>query len=194
MQHIPYVDGKPLIGTAHYASINTHFGIQQSRRDDLESIAYLLIYFLKGSLPWIGLKADNPHTKNSMVRDAKVSTPIDSLCKGLPAEFSAFLSEVRRLEFSQEPPYSLYRDLFRQLFMKERYVHDMQFDWINRPAPFAQSLSLSDLASRPLAMLAGENDPAASNLPRMKQPRKDVAHPGRLGAPAMKTSQRAFKH
>lgn len=129
MAHIPYRENKNLTGTARYASINTHLGIEQSRRDDLESLGYVLMYFNLGTLPWQGLKAANKRQKYERISEKKLSTPIEDLCKGFPAEFASYLSYCRQLDFTQRPDYCYLRKVFRQLFGRQGYTYDYVFDW-----------------------------------------------------------------
>lgn len=80
-QHIFYRKDKNLTGTARYASMNAHLGIEQARRDDMESIGYVLMYFNRGSLPWQGLKAATKKQKYERISEKKMSSPIEVLCK-----------------------------------------------------------------------------------------------------------------
>lgn len=128
-QHIMYRENKNLTGTARYASINAHLGVEQSRRDDLESIGYVLLYFLRGSLPWQGLKAATKNQKYEKIRDKKVATPAEHLCKNFPPEFVKYLNYVRSLRFTDKPDYAYLRDLFRDLFNRQCYTFDYVFDW-----------------------------------------------------------------
>lgn len=84
--HIPYKDGKSLTGTARYASINTHLGIEQARRDDVEAFILVLIYFLRGELPWQGLKAKNVKEKYQKIKEKKINTKLEDLCEGMPSK------------------------------------------------------------------------------------------------------------
>lgn len=127
--HIPYRENKNLTGTARYASINTHLGIEQSRRDDLESLGYVLMYFNLGTLPWQGLKAANKRQKYERISEKKLSTPIEVLCKDFPVEFPTYLTYCRRLDFIQRPDYSYLRKLFRTLFHSQGFTYDYVFDW-----------------------------------------------------------------
>lgn len=85
--HIPYKTGKSLTGTARYASLNTHVGIEQSRRDDMEGLVYVLLYFLKGSLPWQGMVGNNRNDKYKRIMELKMSISAENLCKGCPSMF-----------------------------------------------------------------------------------------------------------
>lgn len=83
-QHISFITNKKLTGTARYASINALSGYEQSRRDDLESIGYILIYLLKGSLPWQGLKVHADEDRYQKILEKKKKISIEKLCDGLP--------------------------------------------------------------------------------------------------------------
>ncbi|KAE9600326.1 hypothetical protein Lal_00045751 [Lupinus albus] len=128
-RHIPYRENKNLTGTARYASCNTHLGIEQSRRDDLESLGYVLLYFLRGSLPWQGLKAATKKQKYDKICEKKVSTPIEVLCKSHPVEFTSYFHYCHSLTFDQRPDYGFLKRLFRELFTREGYEFDYVFDW-----------------------------------------------------------------
>ena len=130
-QHIPYREGRSLTGTARYVSINTHLGIEQSRRDDLESIGYVLVYFLKGVLPWQGLKTGNRYTR---IMEKKLQIPTEILCYGLPEELIFYLNYCKSLRFEDRPDYDYLRGLFIKLLGTCNVIYGLtkemlKFDW-----------------------------------------------------------------
>lgn len=127
--HIPYRENKNLTGTARYASINTHLGVEQSRRDDMESLGYVMLYFCRGSLPWQGLKAATKKQKYDRIMEKKMTTPTEVLCRGFPNEFAIYLNYTRSLRFDDKPDYSYLRKIFRDLFVRESFQYDYVFDW-----------------------------------------------------------------
>ncbi|KAK0421164.1 hypothetical protein QR680_015090 [Steinernema hermaphroditum] len=127
--HIAYRDGKNLTGTARYASINAHLGIEQSRRDDLETLGYVMMYLNRGQLPWQGLKAATKKQKYEKISEKKMSTPTEILCKGYPAEFSMYMNYCRGLRFDEDPDYAYLRQLFSILFRTLNHQYDSTFDW-----------------------------------------------------------------
>lgn len=144
-QHMPYREGKNLTGTPRYASINNHLGVEQSRRDDMESIGYVLVYFARGSLPWQGLKANTKKQKYQKIMDKKMSVSISSLCKGLPDELRKYLDYCRSLRFEDKPNYPYLRALFKDAIDSGKYGDPMKgFDWMNMSRSGASSASRQD--------------------------------------------------
>jgi serine/threonine protein kinase len=111
--HIPYREGKKLTGTIRYASIHTHLGAEQSRRDDLESLGYVLVYLLRRKLPWMNAGGANKQEQHERITSIKTKTPTEQLCAGLPSSFLHFFRHVRLLKFDQTPDYALLRSYFR---------------------------------------------------------------------------------
>ena len=121
--HIRYRDKKSLTGTARYASINTHLGIEQSRRDDLESLGYVLMYFLRSKLPWQGLKAASKQMKYRRIRNTKMRTSLEELGLTFPQEILMYISYCRTLKFEEQPDYEYLKRLFRRMAAREG-VHE----------------------------------------------------------------------
>lgn len=128
-RHITYIEGKNLTGTARYASINTHLGIEQSRRDDLESLGFVLMYFLRGSLPWQGLKANTKKQKYQRILERKQQTFPEQLCRGYPTEFRDYFAHCSSLGFEDRPDYRYLKRIFKDLFERSGYDDDGIYDW-----------------------------------------------------------------
>ena len=96
----------------------------------MESIGYVAMYFLRGALPWQGLKASNKRDKYERIKEKKLTTSIEVLCKGYPIEFTKYLSQCRNLRFDERPDYASMKNMFKDLFQKSGYKFDYQYDWV----------------------------------------------------------------
>jgi casein kinase 1 len=131
-QHIPYRERKSLSGTARYMSVNTHLGREQSRRDDLEALGHVFMYFLRGGLPWQGLKAATNKQKYEKIGEKKQMTPVKELCEGFPEEFGKYLTYVRNLGFEDTPDYDYLRGLLTEALKNAGETDDGEYDWMKK--------------------------------------------------------------
>jgi serine/threonine protein kinase len=127
--HIPMKTGRSLIGTARYASLNTHAGVEQSRRDDMESLAYVFIYLMKGKLPWQNQKCSTKEAKYNKIWEIKRETSPEILCEGLEPPFLGFLSYARSLKFDEMPDYLRAKKMFSDAMVANNFTYDLEFDW-----------------------------------------------------------------
>lgn len=154
--HIPYSDNNKLTGTARYASVNTHSGVEQSRRDDLESLGYVWAYFLRGSLPWMGIDSDENKTKNKLICNIKKKTSFEELFSGFPQEFAQYMFNVRQLRFSDQPNYSSLRSLIRKAIIDNGFVYDYVFDWSEKNPTFVVQKVPNPVLEKPLSRLENQ--------------------------------------
>ena len=130
LKHINFAEHKKLIGNARYASINALAECEQGRRDDMEALGYVLMYFLKGNLPWQGLKINKREDRYRKIYEKKKETTAEELCKGFPKEFCEFVKYTRKLEFEEEPDYDYLRNLLKQVMKDKNYEMDYIYDWV----------------------------------------------------------------
>lgn len=136
--HIPFRSGKCLTGTARYASLNTHLGHEQSRRDDIEATVYTMIYFLSGALPWQRMEAKDRQEKYEKIMLLKKHISIDTLCYGYHGilflhnlEVALMLKYAKELRFSEKPNYAYLKKLLKKAFTVGSFVYDFKFDWVD---------------------------------------------------------------
>ncbi|KIM87799.1 hypothetical protein PILCRDRAFT_3541 [Piloderma croceum F 1598] len=137
--HIPYGNTLGLTKTLTFTSIQSHLGMELGRRDDLESLAYILIYFLHSSLPWQGLYFQG----HDLVAESKQSTSTHDLCYGLPPALRTFLKYSHLLSFNAKPDYDYLRSIFNDLLLREGFNIDMIFDWGSSDGRVNEQLSSS---------------------------------------------------
>ena len=128
--HIPLKENRNVTGTARYASCNAHNGLEQSRRDDMESIAYVILYFFRKKLPWQGLKCKDKNEKHAKIKELKMSITPEKLFEGIPKEFADYLTMVKKLGFEDEPAYKSYIQMFNKLFKAKEFEMDYIYDWV----------------------------------------------------------------
>ena len=129
-RHIIYRENKPFIGTTRYASISSHKGIELARKDDLESLGYMLLFLKNGGLPWQNLVISEKE-KNKVVGKMKEKITNIELCKDLPAEFVAYFDYVKGLGFKEEPDYTYLRTLFIKMAQDHHFdLDDNLWDWV----------------------------------------------------------------
>eukprot|EP00831_Metopus_contortus_P007322 TRINITY_DN12801_c0_g1_i2.p1 TRINITY_DN12801_c0_g1~~TRINITY_DN12801_c0_g1_i2.p1 ORF type:complete len:442 (+),score=76.27 TRINITY_DN12801_c0_g1_i2:97-1422(+) len=127
--HIPMKEGKKLTGTARFASLNTHYGIEQGRRDDIEGALYTILYLARENLPWQGVKGETKKEKYEKIKEIKMKFPVEDLCKGLPVEFSRSIYYIRALQFEDKPDYNKLKKQFKDCFFKNHLNKNFKFNW-----------------------------------------------------------------
>ena len=128
--HVKFTITKHITGTPRFCSINAMRGVEQSRRDDLESLSYLILYFLRGSLPWQGLKITSRAKRFNAITNLKKTVKLESLCENLPPEILLFCKYTRKLGFTENPKYNYMKGLFISILNNYGLKDDKKFSWI----------------------------------------------------------------
>jgi len=130
--HIPLCKDVEFVGNIPYVSARAHQGIEQSRRDDLEAIGYMLVGLLRGELPWERCSSGEDDFAEEWFKlsaKQKFLKPLSYICNGCPKEFEEYMKYCKNLKFAEEPDYQYLRGLFKDVFRREGFVDDERFDW-----------------------------------------------------------------
>ena len=127
-EHIEMNENKKFCGTVRYASIAAHNNTDQSRKDDLESIGYILIYLYKAKLPWQNIKHKDKKERYKLVGECKMNICEEELCSNMPKEFIVYMKYVKTLDFNEKPRYNALINMFKKLYESRNYKND-KMEW-----------------------------------------------------------------
>ena len=134
--HIGYAEGQPFVGNSRYASLNSLKGIEQSRRDDIESLLYTWVYFARGTLPWVSLGDSKRKPNQQRIMECKQKIKTEELFKDMPREFVRIYFSIRQLRFSDAPNYkligSLLSNAYKRLFPSKSIEDPPVYDWMGK--------------------------------------------------------------
>ena len=161
-QHIKFITGKHLIGTARYCGRNAHRGYEQGRRDDIESIGYVLMYFLLGVLPWQGLKVKKNEDQFEKIAQKKYVTTFEELTDGQPQEFLQYFKHVDNLNFEDQPNYVYLIGLFLNVI--DRLCKDCfyDYDWNKDSYSYYSRESKNFRKSVDISLIVNKNNDASA--------------------------------
>lgn len=153
--------------------MNTHEGIEQSRRDDIESIGYVLVYMLKGTLPWHSIKTRNVKEKHKIIMERKISITPEELVQGFPAEFATFIRYARALKFDEAPNYGYLRGLLEAVRVREGLDLDYNYDWSKVTVKETNTIKIGNRHSR---IMNSPDDKATKRESRGRAGRKETGN------------------
>ena len=172
--HIQYREKRQMVGTVRYASINTQIGIEQSRRDDIEALGYVLVYLALGRLPWMRVGKEKGKGDISKILEKKLITPPEILCKKLPRQFAFFFQYIRKLKFEERPDYNMIKSLFGDLFLSKVSVNKIEtfsFDWFKEVNNMEHSIKEHNKKNNSLGKI-NENDEINENINKLNDSSK----------------------
>jgi serine/threonine protein kinase len=169
-KHIKFSITGKLFGTVRYVSFNASRGVQQSRRDDLESIGYMLLYIMKGKLPWQGINLRDHDRKNKYMQMLILKRNImpELLCRDLPPEFAEYVKYCKNLKFEEDPNYEYLRNLFKNVLEKIHEKNDLNFSW-NKQIFFTRKNSQKEINQEKYINLLKRKESPQTRLYRIIQ-------------------------
>ncbi|CAK92946.1 unnamed protein product (macronuclear) [Paramecium tetraurelia] len=170
---LPFRDNASFIGTTRYASIAAHKGHELSRKDDIESLIYVLLYFMKGQLPWQNMQNVSDEERTVKVGEMKMNMDPRELCKDVPIEFAKILEYLKQLQYNSDPNYYFVYHQFEKAAENQGIQLDNIFDWDQQ-----QQMKISQSNNENIDNLQRSNTQQQLQPPQSTEMKKSIEKQG----------------